>query len=235
MDGTMQQIDKEWETLFNKNELESINDFLEEEYVQFEGIAKIFPPKSLIFNAFSFFKPSACKVVILGQDPYHGENQAMGLSFSVPDAVKLPPSLKNIFKEIMIDSNSNSEKVVTQLPTSGDLTYLSKQGVLLLNRALTVRQAKPNSHSKIWHRFTKEIIEQLFYNQSNIVFMLWGNDAKSVAKNIHTNILDKHLILTAVHPSPLSANRGGWFGTNHFNKANEYLRQHNVDEIHWID
>ena len=199
----------------------------------FDGIAKIFPPNEQVLNAFKFFDPEECRVIIIGQDPYHGEGQAMGLSFSVPDGVRIPPSLRNIFKEIDQDvGDVNKPSIQNQ---NGDLTYLAEQGVLLLNRSLTVLQAKPNSHYNMWQYWTKCMFEKLLEKYSNIVIMLWGNEAKRLLNGIPNEILEKHLILKATHPSPLSANRGGWFKTGHFSKANEYLEKNGYPKIQWIN
>ncbi|QKF63952.1 uracil-DNA glycosylase [Campylobacter corcagiensis] len=184
--------------------------------------AKIYPPGALIFNAFNLTPFDEVKVVILGQDPYHGKNQAMGLSFSVPNDIKVPPSLKNIYKEIYDDLG------ILQ-PENGDLTYWAKQGVLLLNATLTVEAGKPNSHSNFgWQRFTDAAIKALSDRKSGLVFLLWGNFAKAKA-----NLIDdsKHFILTAPHPSPLA--RGGFFGCKHFSKTNEILRQVGKSPIDW--
>ena len=162
------------------------------------------------------------KVVILGQDPYHEPNQAHGLSFSVLDGVAFPPSLQNIFKEIHDDLG-------TDIPVSGNLTRWAEQGVLLLNSTLTVRAHHANSHAQLgWQTFTDAAIRQLADNRENIVFMLWGGYARGKSYMIDKN---RHLVLESVHPSPLSANRGGWFGNHHFSRCNEYLRQHGKQEI----
>ena len=166
---------------------------------------EVFPSKEDVFNAFKYFEPEQTKVVIIGQDPYHQPGQANGLAFSVAPGVKIPPSLRNIFKEM---GKTNVE--------SGDLTYLAKQGVLLINTTLTVQIGKPNSHSIIWKGFTKNLIKNLSEKvDTPIVFMLWGNHAKKMEEVIDK----KHIILKASHPSPLSVYRGGWFGTNHFAKV----------------
>jgi uracil-DNA glycosylase len=166
---------------------------------------QVFPPKEDVFNAFKYFEPEETKVVIIGQDPYHQPGQANGLAFSVAPGVKIPPSLRNIFKEM---GKTNVE--------SGDLTYLAKQGVLLINTTLTVKIGRPNSHFLIWRGFTKNLIKNLSEKvDTPIVFMLWGNHAKKMEEVINK----KHIILKASHPSPLSVYRGGWFGTNHFAKV----------------
>ena len=191
----------------------------------------------MVFNAFTQFKLEECRVIIIGQDPYHGHGQAMGLSFSVPDGVRIPPSLRNIFKEMILDTKFDGDvlkKNEFELPSSGNLTNLSKQGVLLLNAALTVRQAKPNSHYGIWREFTRMLFLRLIEKSEGLVIMLWGNDAKQMISSLSDTVLSKHLILKATHPSPLSANRGGWFGTRHFSKANQYLEKQGKPKIKWI-
>lgn len=171
----------------------------------------IYPPQNLIFNCFNYFNFKDLNVVIIGQDPYHQLNQANGLCFSVSDNIKIPPSLNNIFKEIYNDRNIKIK--------NGNLEYLAQQGVLLLNTTLTVRDSEPNSHLKIWKGFVNEIISYIINNSDRVVFLLWGSNAKKIIKNDLSN----HLILRANHPSPLSANRGGWFNNNHFELTNEYL------------
>tara|TARA_Y100000389_G_C17407902_1_gene489114 strand:+ start:719 stop:1414 length:696 start_codon:yes stop_codon:yes gene_type:complete len=212
--------------ILNSEKLGTIEEKLSEEYKNFEGLSEIYPKKELIFNAFNYFNFKDLKVVIIGQDPYHQPNQANGLCFSVNKDIKIPPSLKNIFKEIY--SNYNLE-----LPnlTNGNLEYLANQGVLLLNNTLTVRQSTPNSHLKIWKGFSDEIINYILENNDNIVFLLWGNNAKKILKNKE---LKNNYILEAHHPSPLSANKGGWFGNNHFTKTNEILDKNNKEKITWI-
>lgn len=182
----------------------------------------IYPPPNLIFNAFNLTPFNNLKVVILGQDPYHGENQAMGLSFSVPKGIKLPPSLVNIYKEMQTDLG------IIQ-PNSGDLTPWAKQGVLLLNATLSVNKNEPNSHSSFgWQIFTDNVIKHISEKKEGIVFLLWGNFAKSKAKLINQN---KHKILEAAHPSPLA--RGAFFGSKHFSKTNEALRNFEKTPIDW--
>lgn len=197
-----------------------------EEYENFEGLAEIYPKKELIFNAFNYFNFEELKVVIIGQDPYHQPNQANGLCFSVNQNIKIPPSLKNIFKEIYDNYNLEFNNL-----TNGNLEYLAQQGILLLNNTLTVRQSKPNSHLKIWKGFSDEIIRYILENHNNIVFLLWGNNAKKILKN---KDFKNHYILEANHPSPLSANKGGWFGNKHFIKTNDILCNCNKKEINWI-
>lgn len=183
-----------------------------------------FPPGKLVFNAFNLCPFDKVKVVILGQDPYHEQGQAMGLSFSVPEGIMLPPSLQNIYKEIQNDLGK-------PIPTSGDLTRWAKQGVLLLNATLTVRAHIANSHQTLgWANFTDAAIEALNAHREHIVFMLWGGFARSKKRLIDAN---RHCIIESVHPSPLSANRGGWFGQHQFSRCNAYLAQQGLDEIDW--
>lgn len=184
----------------------------------------IYPKGNLIFNAFNQTPFHEVKVVIIGQDPYHQPGQAMGLSFSVPDGVKIPPSLLNIYKELNKD-------IGMPIPTTGNLTKWATQGVLLLNSALTVRANEPASHSKIgWMDFTNDIIKIISAQQNNVVFLLWGNFAHQKQLLIDAT---KHKILKAAHPSPLSAHNG-FFGTKHFSSANQYLSLHHKNPIDWM-
>jgi uracil-DNA glycosylase len=185
----------------------------------------VYPPLNMIFNSMTKFNFEETQIVIIGQDPYHTENKAMGLSFSVPKEETLPPSLKNIFKELETDIEDFN------IASNGDLTKWSSQGVLLLNSALTVVEGRPNSHQKEWIFLTDEIISHISNELENVVFMLWGNFAKDKKKLIDT---EKHLVLEATHPSPLSAHRGGWFGCKHFSKANTYLDSKNKQKINWL-
>ena len=183
-----------------------------------------FPPKVEIFRAFNSTSPDSVKVVIIGQDPYHSKYQANGLCFSVNENIKHPPSLKNIFIELKNDINK-------EYPTSGDLSKWSNQGVLLLNSILTVRENSPRSHKGIkWEWFTKEIIKKLSTKRENLVFFLWGKDAQKNESLINNK---KHLILKSGHPSPLSANKGLWFGNKHFSLCNSYLQKNNKKPIDW--
>ena len=183
----------------------------------------IYPSGGLIFNAFSLTPYDKVKVIILGQDPYHNANQAMGLSFSVPDGIKPPPSLMNIFKELHKD-------IGMSIPSSGNLTAWAKQGVLLLNAVLTVRANEPASHAKIgWTKFTDDVILSLSSQKKGLVFILWGNFAQEKIKLIDSS---KHKILKAAHPSPFSA-YNGFFGCKHFSATNEYLVKNNIDPIDW--
>ncbi|WP_298957308.1 uracil-DNA glycosylase [uncultured Campylobacter sp.] len=182
----------------------------------------VYPPGNLIFNAFNLTPFERVRAVILGQDPYHGAHQAMGLSFSVPRGVRIPPSLVNIYKEIKSDLGISE-------PASGDLSYWAKQGVLLLNASLSVGANRANSHSGFgWQIFTDAVIKILSARRQNLVFMLWGNFAKAKSALIDAQ---KHLILTAAHPSPLAG--GAFFGCRHFSRCNEYLRAHGLGEIDW--
>lgn len=184
-----------------------------------------FPPKELIFAAFDYCSFDNLKVVIIGQDPYHGEGEANGLCFSVNDSVKIPPSLRNIFKEVNSDLNR------LFFPTSGNLEHLAKQGVLLLNATLTVRKDKPNSHKHLnWEKFTDAVIQKISDEKQHVVFLLWGNFAHKKGLKIDRN---KHLVLESGHPSPMSANQGKWFGNKHFSKTNDYLKDHEIEEIIW--
>ena len=184
----------------------------------------IYPPGNLIFRAFELTPLPEVKVVILGQDPYHQPGQAMGLSFSVPRGVKTPPSLVNIFKEIQSDLG-------IRMSGSPDLEPWARQGVLLLNATLTVRAHQANSHSRLgWQTFTDAAIQALARQREHIVYMLWGGYARSKACMIDRS---RNLVLESVHPSPLSANKGGWFGLHQFSRCNEYLRQHTQTPIDW--
>ncbi|WP_455065831.1 uracil-DNA glycosylase [Prevotella nigrescens] len=180
-----------------------------------------YPSEKFIFNAFNLCPFDKVKVVILGQDPYHEQGQAMGLSFSVPDRVKLPPSLRKIYKEI-------GEDLCKPMPESGDLTRWAEQGVLLLNTTLTVRDAKPNSHKRLkWQNFTDAAIKALNKNRENIVFMLWGNDAKRKKRLIDT---ERHHIIESYHPA---ARQRYKFKKHQFTCCNAYLKQQGLDEIDW--
>ncbi len=184
----------------------------------------IYPKGSLIFNAFEQTPFDKVQVVILGQDPYHNPGQAMGLSFSVPDGVKIPPSLMNIYKELNKD-------IGMPIPTTGNLTKWAQQGVLLLNAVLTVRANEPASHGKIgWIDFTNDIIKIISDQKRNIVFLLWGNFAQQKQMYIDAT---KHKILKAAHPSPLSAHNGFW-GCKHFSSTNIYLAEHGKNPIDWM-
>lgn len=185
--------------------------------------ATVYPPADLLFTAFALTPIETVKVVILGQDPYHGKDQAHGLAFSVPDDITLPPSLRNIYKEIATDIGGAPRH-------TGNLTDWAKQGVLLLNSSLTVRAGEPASHQKLnWEWFTDDVIKTVSQQRERVVFMLWGAHAQSKQSLIDGN---KHLILTAPHPSPLAAHRG-FFGCRHFSICDKYLIQHNQTPIRW--
>lgn len=187
--------------------------------------SECFPPKDQIFHAFEVCSAKNLKVVILGQDPYHGAGEAHGLSFSVPDGVKIPPSLMNIFKEIQ----GNYHQIF--LPTSGNLSRWASQGVLLLNATLTVQKDQANSHQHFgWQAITDAFLREISNHHQNVVFMLWGAFAQKKVKVMDAS---KHLVLTSGHPSPLSANQGKWFGNQHFLLANDYLEACNKKQIDW--
>lgn len=184
---------------------------------------RIYPPGKFIFNAFNYTPLPKVKVVILGQDPYHGPGQAHGLSFSVPDGIKTPPSLVNIFKEIKSDLGK-------PIPPSGNLERWANQGVLLLNAILTVRAEEAASHRNLgWERFSDAVIQTVSNHQTHVVFLLWGRYAHEKAALIDQN---KHLVLKAAHPSPLSAHNG-FFGCKHFSMANEWLLEKGITTIEW--
>ena len=204
---------------FEKPYFVKLVNFVKSEYVHY----KVFPPGKLIFNAFDHCPFNEVKVVVLGQDPYHGTGQAHGLCFSVPDGVALPPSLQNIFKELQSDMG-------IPLPKSGNLERWAHQGVFLLNVTLTVRAHQAGSHhNKGWEIFTDKVIHLLAEERENLIFMLWGAYAQQKGKFIDSN---RHLILQSVHPSPLSSHRG-FFGNHHFSKANEYLTLNGKRPIYW--
>ena len=246
------QIEESWKAHlkpeFDKDYFRTLTDFVKSEYSQYQ----IFPPGKLIFNAFNLCPFDKVKVVIIGQDPYHGPGQAHGLCFSVNDGVPFPPSLVNIFKEIKADIGSDA-------PTTGNLTrwaeqgvlllnatltvrqfndllcfrfllYLKEQGVLLLNATLTVRAHQAGSHqNRGWETFTDAAIRALAEEKENLVFILWGSYAQKKGAFIDRN---KHLVLTSAHPSPLSA-YNGFFGNKHFSRTNDYLKTHGKTEIAW--
>jgi uracil-DNA glycosylase len=204
---------------FSKPYFSALKQFLLEEKQRF----RIFPPGQLIFNAFNHTPFHQVKVILLGQDPYHGYGQAHGLCFSVPDGVPQPPSLQNIFREIRDDLGIDP-------PPHGNLTRWADQGVLLLNATLTVRENQAGSHQgKGWEQFTDAAITALSGKREGLIFLLWGNYAIAKRELID---LSRHFILTAPHPSPLSAARG-FFGCRHFSQANKFLRQMGKEEIHW--
>ncbi|MGN1218832.1 uracil-DNA glycosylase [uncultured Bacteroides sp.] len=217
------QIEESWKEAlmpeFSKDYFIRLTDFVRKEYHE----TTVYPPGKLIFNAFNLCPFDKVKVVIIGQDPYHGPGQAHGLCFSVNDGIQPPPSLVNIFKEI----NSDLGKPI---PQSGNLTRWAEQGVLLLNATLTVRAHQAGSHQRRgWEEFTDAVIRKLAEEKSNLVFILWGSYAQKKGAFIDRN---KHLVLTSVHPSPLSA-YNGFFGNHHFSLANDYLVKNGKTAIDW--
>ena len=218
------KIDESWKkplkSEFEKAYFESLINFVKAEY----QIGVCYPPGKLIFNAFDKCSFENTRVVILGQDPYHGPNQAHGLSFSVNDGITFPPSLINIFKEL-------NEDLSIPFPKSGNLERWAEQGVLLLNSTLTVKASMAGSHqNKGWEQFTDAVIRCINAEKEGVVFMLWGKYAQDKGKIIDSS---KHFVLKSKHPSPMSANFGGWFGNKHFSQANNYLRSRGVAEIEW--
>ncbi|WP_016990161.1 uracil-DNA glycosylase [Flavobacterium sp. ACAM 123] len=219
-------LDSEWQTILaeeiQKPYFRELTEKLDEEY----KLPICYPPKELIFAAFNYCAFKDVKVVIIGQDPYHGKGEANGLAFSVDDGVRIPPSLRNVFKEI-------SEDIGTIfLPGSGNLELWAKQGVLLLNASLTVRQDIPNSHKNLkWNLFTDAVIKKISDGKEQVVFLLWGNFAHKKGLKIDRS---KHLVLETGHPSPMSANQGKWFGNKHFSSTNSYLKANGKSEINWI-
>lgn len=217
-------LEKEWrEKLsaeFVKDYFFNLKNNLEKERQE----KNIFPSFENTFKAFSLCPFSKVKVVILGQDPYHKEGQAHGLAFSVPEGIKIPPSLRNIYKEIEVDLGEIKHN-------SGDLSAWAEQGVLLLNASLSVEEGKAGSHQKLgWEKFTNEVINKISVEKENIVFLLWGNFARAKKEFIENK--ERHLLLETVHPSPLSA-YGGFFGCKHFSQTNAYLKANNLVEIVW--
>lgn len=232
----MVKIEESWSKAlqeeFQKDYFQRLSAFVHEEYKHHT----CYPPASEVFNAFNLCPLDKVKVVILGQDPYHGPGQAEGLCFSVKDGIQLPPSLVNIFKEVKNDIGTVPElsAVAAQKGVksyNGSLRRWAEQGVLLLNATLTVREHEAGSHQrKGWEEFTDAVIRKVSETQEHVVFILWGGYARSKSKLIDKS---RHLILESVHPSPLSANRGGWFGNHHFSQCNTYLIANNRDPIAW--
>lgn len=219
------KIEPSWKAVladeFNKPYFEGLADFVRKEYAN--PNYKVYPPASKIFEAFNETPFTDVKVVIIGQDPYHGPGQANGLSFSVNPGVPFPPSLLNIFKEVEAETGK-------PVPETGDLSRWARQGVLLLNSSLTVREHSPKSHSSMgWETLTNTAVRKLADEREGLVFMLWGSDAIRKGEFIDRN---KHLVLTSPHPSPLSAYRG-FFGNGHFNAANAYLQKQGKTPIDW--
>ena len=220
----MVNIGNDWDEIlkgeFEKEYYQNMRKFLVKEY----KTKTIYPKPEEIFSAFKLTSYKDCKIVLLGQDPYHGPNQAHGLAFSVKEGVKLPPSLQNIYKEIAADLG-------TPIRQSGNLTRWAEQGVLLLNATLTVRAHVANSHQRLgWGTFTDAAIKALSDGRENLVFMLWGGFARSKKALIDQQ---RHCVIESVHPSPLSANRGGWFGQHQFSRCNTYLTSCGLLPIEW--
>jgi len=217
------KIEESWKEIlkdeFEKPYFSQLTDFVKSEYQQHQ----VFPPGKEIFNAFNLCPFNSLKVVIIGQDPYHGPGQAHGLCFSVRDGVVFPPSLRNIFKEI-------SNDLGTPIPKTGDLTRWAMQGVLLLNATMTVRAHSAGSHQKKgWETFTDEVIRHVSKQKENVVFLLWGAYAQQKKELIDQT---KHFILESVHPSPLSASRG-FFGNHHFSRTNQFLQSKGLLPVNW--
>ena len=218
------KIEQSWkerlQTEFGKPYFEQLTAAVRREYATYV----CYPPARLVFNAFNLCPFDKVKVVIIGQDPYHEPGQAHGLSFSVMDGIAFPPSLQNILKEVRDDVGSD-------IPMTGNLTRWAEQGVLLLNATLTVRAHQANSHASLgWQTFTDAAIHALASEREHIVYMLWGGFARGKAPMIDKT---RNLVLESVHPSPLSANRGGWFGQHQFSRCNEYLIANGLEPIEW--
>lgn len=219
-------LNSHWQTILSE-ELQKLyfKELIETVEQEYEN-ERCFPPKDFIFSAFNYCDFSNLKLVIIGQDPYHGEGEANGLCFSVNDGVKIPPSLRNIYREI----NDDLEHLF--MPTSGNLKHWAEQGILMLNASLTVKKDSPNSHKGLkWNLFTDAVIQKISDEKKNVVFLLWGAFAHKKGSKINR---DKHLVLESGHPSPMSANQGKWFGNKHFSQANAYLKTNNKTEIDWI-
>jgi uracil-DNA glycosylase len=217
-------IPNDWKNVLNqefeKEYFKKLIQFVTQAYQE----KQIFPPQNQIFNAFEYCRWEELKVVILGQDPYHRLGQAHGLCFSVNVGIAFPPSLKNIFKELKEDVNFT-------IPISGNLEHWAKQGILLLNATLTVEQGKAGSHQKKgWETFTNIVIQEISNQKNGIIFLLWGGYAHQKVKLINPK---KHFVLMAGHPSPLSANKGHWFGNKHFSQVNKILESQNQKKIQW--
>lgn len=220
----VEDLEASWQAMlkeeFDKDYMSALRLFLRAEKAAGQ---QVYPPTEDVFAALNTTAFTDTRVVVIGQDPYHGEGQAHGLCFSVRGQTKVPPSLRNIYKELAAD-------IGCDVPSHGSLTAWAKQGVLLLNSVLTVRAGEAGSHQKRgWEQFTDKIIEVLNRDKNNLVFLLWGNYAQEKGRAIDTN---RHLVLTSVHPSPLAANRG-FFGNHHFSKTNDYLKMHKLPLINW--
>lgn len=220
------QLNDSWQTAladeWTKTYMQNLIDFLQKERKEHE----VFPPKELVFNALNFVGYESVKVVIMGQDPYHGPKQAHGLSFSVPAGIKQPPSLQNIFKELKADLG-------IEPPSHGNLESWAKQGVLLLNAVLTVRAKTPQSHAKKgWETFTDAIIKRLVERKDPVIFVLWGKSAQDKCRHFLGESTNRHYVLVASHPSPYSA-ANGFFGTHPFSKINDLLTSQGKEPINW--
>lgn len=219
-------LDQEWQAILaneiRKSYFQELMILVDEAY----SLHNCYPPKELLFSAFNYCSFEKLKVVVIGQDPYHGREEANGLAFSVNDGLRIPPSLRNIYKEISDDLDT------IFLPTSGNLELLATQGILLLNASLTVEEDNPNSHKHLqWSLFTDAVIQKISEEKEQVVFLLWGNFAHRKGLKIDRS---KHLVLESGHPSPMSANRGKWFGNKHFSKTNAHLKATGQKEIDWI-
>ncbi|MEY4963971.1 MAG: hypothetical protein RLZZ323_1290 [Bacteroidota bacterium] len=221
------QLNSEWQSILaeeiQKPYFFQLMEKVDEEYQNYT----CYPPKELIFAAFNHCSFLNTKVVIIGQDPYHGKGEANGLCFSVNYGVKIPPSLRNIYRELTEDLES------IFMPNYGNLTSWANQGVLLLNASLTVREDQPNSHKHLqWGTFTDAVIQQLSDEKEQVVFLLWGSFAHKKGNKIDR---EKHLVLECGHPSPMSANQGKWFGNKHFSRTNAYLESKGLKPINWLN
>ena len=239
LEAALDALDTDWKPLIIKilNKYPDIALQLKGEYQKYKGITEIYPPVEKIFSAFSHFNQKDLKVIIIGQDPYHQMGQANGLAFSVEEGVKIPPSLRNILKKIQL------EYVQIRPIKNGDLTYLAKQGVLLINRTLTVRDSQANCHQKIWDKFTpaliKEILTKNGEGENPLVLLLWGQKAAQVLRDMDPDmekkkeIIGGHQIFSSCHPSPLAATRGKWFDNTHFTRTNIFLQNIGKEPIEW--
>ncbi len=217
-------MEESWSRVLNAEFRKEYFRLLEQQVEKAYDDGNCYPPKPYVFEAFRLCPFDRVKVVILGQDPYHGPGQAHGLSFSVFDGMNFPPSLRNIFREVRDDTGCD-------IPLSGNLERWARQGVLLLNATLTVAHGLPGSHNKFgWEKFTSAVIEVISEKKNGVVFLLWGSPARDKGKFVDRS---KHLVLESGHPSPMSANRGLWFGNRHFGKANDYLRSIGKEPVNW--
>ena len=219
-------LNTSWQSILsdeiNKPYFQDLIKTVDEEYKKYT----CYPPTKLIFAAFNYCSFKNVNVVIIGQDPYHGVGEANGLCFSVNDGIKIPPSLRNIYRELSNDFGT------VFMPTSGNLQSWANQGILLLNASLTVEKDKANSHKHLkWNVFTDAVIQKISEEKKHVVFLLWGNFAHKKGLKINRN---KHLVLESGHPSPMSANQGKWFGNKHFSETNAYLKKNSLDPINWF-